>query len=656
MRISRILRGLLILPVGVFGCSQPLGVRPNPADGVRTVASVGDRSLPIRSGTPDSSVQADEPEPLVNHSSRVRISGRVYDERGKPVPGAKVRLAVGGESGGKAPVATTDSSGAFTLRGLRTGSSYTLIAEYQGQEGAMMSGRLDTEAPDTNVRISLKRRVDEPLDNQRTSVRPARPGVAPISSIEEVDDGEEPQKSSSRLNREDLEPPAPEAAEASRDRESKPLRPSAVPEAAPRSSSWTSGHPSRNGSQAGQADPARTRPQERDVPGSRDASKSSAGDEDEVNPLPPALDPGPVGSRVDRSDKAISRASSGREYVRLAVRPAAPPALPPELSPGVFPQDTRSRADAVPKPLPPGVVPGEQSISSEAYAPIMLTDPDRTSRARPQAADRSLQDESVPEASLAVKPAAVVATAASAPEPSPPRPTWGELVFAKNPIPLDESIKRASKASIATAPGEIGKGSTTPRFAAQPAGRSTAQSSTEVTCQFDPIERTLQDFRLPDSQGRMVAFHDFDADLVLIDFWGTWCVPCRKSIPHLNEIQKTLGGKKMQVIGIACERSPAKDRGAKVARAIQDLKIQYPVLITSMNGHCPVQEAFQIQFYPTMVLLDRQGHILWREQGATDVTIARMDRFILKNLHRSTSGDESRQARTSAPKDDAILR
>ena len=106
------------------------------------------------------------------------------------------------------------------------------------------------------------------------------------------------------------------------------------------------------------------------------------------------------------------------------------------------------------------------------------------------------------------------------------------------------------------------------------------------------------------------------ADLILLDFWGTWCAPCRKSIPHLNEIQKTLGGKKMQVIGIACERTPPKDRTAKVAQAIKDLKINYPVLITSMDGSCPVQEAFQIQFYPTMVLLDRQGRILWREQGS----------------------------------------
>ncbi len=46
-----------------------------------------------------------------------------------------------------------------------------------------------------------------------------------------------------------------------------------------------------------------------------------------------------------------------------------------------------------------------------------------------------------------------------------------------------------------------------------------------------------------------------------------------------------------------------------------------------------MQDALQIQFYPTLVLLDRQGRILWREQGATDTTLARMDRFIARNLN-----------------------
>ena len=52
------------------------------------------------------------------------------------------------------------------------------------------------------------------------------------------------------------------------------------------------------------------------------------------------------------------------------------------------------------------------------------------------------------------------------------------------------------------------------------------------------------------------------------------------------------------------------------------------MLVSSMDGSCPVQKALQVQFYPTMVLVDRNGRMLGREQGATDVTLARIDRAI----------------------------
>ena len=187
MRFPRLLPCFLLLLLSVAGCSQTGGLRNTPIDGVKTVASVGDKPLPIRSGTPDSSVRAHDPEPIVAPLSRGRISGRVYDDRGKPVPDARVRLAVGGEAGGKAVTATTDRSGAFTLRGLRPGSSYTVIAEYQAQNGSIMTGRVETEAPDTNVRIGLQQPAAGP-DDTRTTIRPARPSVAPVSNVEEADE------------------------------------------------------------------------------------------------------------------------------------------------------------------------------------------------------------------------------------------------------------------------------------------------------------------------------------------------------------------------------------------------------------------------------------------------------------------------------------
>ena len=131
----------------------------------------------------------------------------------------------------------------------------------------------------------------------------------------------------------------------------------------------------------------------------------------------------------------------------------------------------------------------------------------------------------------------------------------------------------------------------------------------------------------------MVSLHDIDADVILLDFWGSWCQPCRKSIPHLIELQSKLAGKRVQVIGIACEKAAkAADRQASAAKAVQELGITYPVLLSSRDGSCPLQEALQVQFYPTLVLLSRDGRLLAREHGATDVTLPRMDRAIATAL------------------------
>ena len=131
----------------------------------------------------------------------------------------------------------------------------------------------------------------------------------------------------------------------------------------------------------------------------------------------------------------------------------------------------------------------------------------------------------------------------------------------------------------------------------------------------------------------MISLHDVDADVILLDFWGSWCQPCRKSIPHLIELQQKYAGKQLQVIGIACEKAAAaKDRQASAVKAVRELGINYPVLLSGRDGTCPLQEALQIQFYPTLVLVSRDGTLLAREHGATDTTLPRMDRAIAKAL------------------------
>jgi thiol-disulfide isomerase/thioredoxin len=161
----------------------------------------------------------------------------------------------------------------------------------------------------------------------------------------------------------------------------------------------------------------------------------------------------------------------------------------------------------------------------------------------------------------------------------------------------------------------------------------------EPTCDYDERHRRILDFRLPGLDGKPVRFRDLDADLVLLDFWGTWCEPCLRSTPHLIELQQRTEGKRLTVVGIACEQDGPEKSAPRVAAAARKLNINYPLLLSRNDGSCPLQEALHVSALPTMVLVDRQGRVLWRDQGATPATLARLDRI----LAATPTGGETRR-------------
>src|SRR5262249_3476025 len=141
---------LLISSLCLAGCASTGGVSPK----IQTVASVGDRQLPVVTGEPGSSVRAETNVAGRRRTSEAKISGRVVDENGAPMSNVRVRLADGRSTGGKVVRATTDHTGTFTLHGIRAGSSYKVIAEYTDDHGDL-TGSSEVQAPDSNVKISL---------------------------------------------------------------------------------------------------------------------------------------------------------------------------------------------------------------------------------------------------------------------------------------------------------------------------------------------------------------------------------------------------------------------------------------------------------------------------------------------------------------------
>jgi len=617
------------------------------------VASLGDKPLSIVSGEPGASLRAETEDLDLPAPGGSRISGRVYDERGRPVPKAKVRLAVGSAAGGRAVYATTDRSGAFTLHGLKSGSSYTVIAEYQGDDG-LMTGRAQAKAPQADVRIGLQGRDGE-SEQGHASIRPARPRVEPISNVDPADDpGTEEGGAGGRINGEDMDPPAAEAATLLPRRNVQGLRQAADSSRAPVRAGWNvrqTGSP-KDATASGES-PVRVQGADSTTRARGSDQAAEDLDDDGPNPLPPALEPGAVSSARPAGLSEADPIRVARSETRVASRSRRERAASALEAEGARSSDGRDQtAEQAPRPIPADLLPGERVITPGSYAPIVVTDPREANtplaptrqRVRPAASASGALDSNPPTTALPSR--AMDSSDASDPTASR-RPTWRELSLKQGDVPVDESIQRASITAQTGERSVITLTSTSrparPGLARLFAGSRPPvdESVQQSVCRFDPNERRLVDFKLPDLGGKLVSLHDIDADVILLDFWGSWCAPCRKSVPHLIELQEELAGKRFQVVGIACEKgATAPDRRASAAKAIQELGIRYPVLLSSMDGSCPVQQALQVQFYPTLILLDREGRLLAREQGATDATLPRMDRAIASALRSSRGGDD----------------
>ncbi len=123
-----------------------------------------------------------------------------------------------------------------------------------------------------------------------------------------------------------------------------------------------------------------------------------------------------------------------------------------------------------------------------------------------------------------------------------------------------------------------------------------------------PRGNPAPNFTLAELEGRTVRLSDYRGDVVLLDFWATWCGPCRMSIPHLIELQNEYADDGFTVLGVSLDRA-GRD---VVSRFVEKAGINYPVVM----GTGAVQEAYGgIRSIPTAFLIDRDGYVVKMIQG-----------------------------------------
>jgi cytochrome c biogenesis protein CcmG/thiol:disulfide interchange protein DsbE len=118
-------------------------------------------------------------------------------------------------------------------------------------------------------------------------------------------------------------------------------------------------------------------------------------------------------------------------------------------------------------------------------------------------------------------------------------------------------------------------------------------------------------FTLQDTNGKTVNLSDYKGKVVILDFWATWCPPCRAEIPNFVELQKEYGKQGLAVIGVSLDEGGVPG----VAAFAKAQGINYPIVM----GNQDVAAAYGgIEAIPTTFVIDAKGNIVAQHQGYTE--------------------------------------
>jgi peroxiredoxin len=124
-------------------------------------------------------------------------------------------------------------------------------------------------------------------------------------------------------------------------------------------------------------------------------------------------------------------------------------------------------------------------------------------------------------------------------------------------------------------------------------------------------------FSLPDLNGRQVDLGSFKGQVIVLEFWATWCPPCREEIPVVNQIYKAYREKGLVVIGISLDRKPPQE----VKKFLDQLQVEYPNVMgdeETFEKYSQRANLGAIRGIPATFIIDRQGRICQRYMGLTE--------------------------------------
>jgi thiol-disulfide isomerase/thioredoxin len=146
------------------------------------------------------------------------------------------------------------------------------------------------------------------------------------------------------------------------------------------------------------------------------------------------------------------------------------------------------------------------------------------------------------------------------------------------------------------------------------------------------VPDTVPDLTLPDVKGVEKSLRDYLGRPVIINFWATWCGPCRREIPLLQQLRQTYRGERLEVVGIAV------DFKAAVAQYLRKTPISYPVLVGEDQGYAAAEKFGMQPVLPFSVFCDAQGRIIAVKVGELHKDEAD---YILSSMRQVAAGKKS---------------
>jgi peroxiredoxin len=115
------------------------------------------------------------------------------------------------------------------------------------------------------------------------------------------------------------------------------------------------------------------------------------------------------------------------------------------------------------------------------------------------------------------------------------------------------------------------------------------------------------DFALKSSTGQNLRLSEYRGNVVMINFWATWCGPCRQEMPLLDELYTRYERVGFSLLGVNID-----DDSRRAMQMIEDLGVSFPVLFDARKE---VSELYEVEAMPVTVLVDREGNVRYVHHG-----------------------------------------